>query len=110
MEAEPDRAMQTFCSQLSELRDDFIKPLTIVHVMVAHASVASSKSKVELELHTDTCLVGNNCLVLHDNNNNYSYDSSNVYRNVQTVDAAVGYQDQQSGKKVYLKNKASYLH
>ena len=36
--------------------------------MIAHASVASSKPKVELDLHADTCVVGNNCLVIHDHN------------------------------------------
>ena len=34
--------------------------------MVAHASVASSKPKVELDSHVDTGVVGDNCLVIHD--------------------------------------------
>ena len=36
--------------------------------MVAHASVASSKPKVELDSHADMCVVGYNCLVIHDHN------------------------------------------
>ena len=35
-------------------------------IMVAHASVASSKHKVELDSQADTCVVGDNCLVIHD--------------------------------------------
>ena len=35
----------------------FIKPLTTIQVMMAHASVASDKSQVELDSHTDTCLL-----------------------------------------------------
>ena len=33
--------------------------------MVAHASDASSKPKVELDSHADTCALGDNCLVIH---------------------------------------------
>ena len=45
--------------------------------MVTHASVASSKPKVELDSHTDTCVVGDNYLVIHDHHrsvNVYSYE------------------------------------
>ena len=45
--------------------------------MVAHASVASSKPKVELDSHADTCVVGDNYLVVQDHNGPvyvYSYD------------------------------------
>ena len=73
--------------------------------MVAHASVASSKPKVELDSHADTCVVGDNCLVIHDHNrpvNVYSYDPKDGHRSAKTVDATVGYQDLQSGQKVIL--------
>ena len=46
--------------------------------MVAHASVDSSITKVVLDSHTDTCVVSDNCLVIHDNNkpvNVYSYNT-----------------------------------
>ena len=33
-----------------------LKPLSTIQVMVAHASIASSKPKVELDLHADTCI------------------------------------------------------
>ena len=36
--------------------------------MVVNASVASSKPKVELDSHTDTCVVGDNCSVIHNHN------------------------------------------
>ena len=50
------------------MRDRFIKPLTTDQVMVAHASVASSNSKVELNSLVDTCVVGEKCLVIQDHN------------------------------------------
>ena len=70
--------------------------------MVAHASVASSKSKVELDSHEDTCVVGNNCLVIHYHNRPvhvYICDPKDGHRSIKTVDAAEGYQNPQSGKK-----------
>ena len=39
---------------------NFIKPLTTIRFMVAHASVACSKPKVELDSHADTCVVSDN--------------------------------------------------
>ena len=44
-----------------------IKPLITVHVMAVHASVASSKSKVELDSNAYKNLDGDICLVIHDN-------------------------------------------
>ena len=73
--------------------------------MVAHISVASSKSKVALDLQTDTCVVGDNCLAIHDHIrpvNGYSYYPKDGHRNAKTVDAAIGYQDPQSGMKFNL--------
>ena len=87
------------------LRDSYVQPLTTIQVTVAHASVASSKPKVELDSHADTCVVGDNCLVIHDHNrpvNVYSYDPKDGHRSAKTVDAAVGYQDPQSGQKFIL--------
>ena len=73
--------------------------------MVTHASVASSKPKIELDSHANTCLVGDNCLVIHDYNrpvNVYSYDPKDCHRSAKTVDATVGYQDPQIGQKFIL--------
>ena len=73
--------------------------------MVAHASVASSKPKVELDSNADTCVVGDNCLVVHHLNrpvNVYSYDPRDDHRSAKPVDAAVGYQDPQSIQKFVL--------
>ena len=87
------------------LRDSYVKPLSTIQVTVAHASVASSKPKVELDSHADTCVVGDNCLVIHKNNrpvNVYSYDPKDGHRSVKTDDAEVGYQDPQSGQKIIL--------
>ena len=70
--------------------------------MVAHASVASNKPKVELDSHADMWVIGDNCLVIHDHNrpvNIYSYDLKDGHRSTKTVDAAVGYQDPQKEQK-----------
>ena len=95
------------------LRDSHIQPLTTVQVMVACASVASSKPKAELDSHADTCVVGDNCLIIHDYNkpvNVYSYDPKDGHRSAKTVDATVGYQDPQSGQKFILMiNQAIYI-
>ena len=80
--------------------------------MVAHASVASSKPKVELDLHANTCVVGDNCLVIHDYNRTnsvYSYDLKDSHRSAITVDATVDHKHQQSTED-YLDDKPSYLH
>ena len=62
--------------------------------MLAHDSVASSKSKVELDSHADKCVVGDIYLVIHDHNkpvNVYNYDPKNGHRSAKIVDAAVEY-------------------
>ena len=63
------------------------------------------KPKVELDSHAVTCVVGNNCLVVHDHNravNVYSYDPKYGHRSAKMVDGAVGYHDPQSGQKFIL--------
>ena len=77
--------------------------------MVVHASFASSKPKVEVDTHADMCVVGDNCLVVHDHNrpvNVYSYDPKDGHRSAKTVDAAVRYQDPPSGQIFMI----SYLY
>ena len=59
---------------------------------MAHASIASSKPKVEFDLHADMCVVGDNCLVIYDHNrhiNVYSYGPNDDHRNAKKVDATV---------------------
>ena len=98
----PDRA-----SQPSVLRNSYVKPLSTIQNMVAHASVSGFKPNVELHSHADTCVVNDlvydNCLVIHNHNrpvNVYSFDPKDGHRSTKTVDAAVGYQNPQSGKKL----------
>ena len=70
--------------------------------MVAHASVASSKAKVEVDSHSDTCLVDGNGLVIHGHIRPvtiYSYNPKDDHISAKTLDAIVGYQDPQSGQK-----------
>ena len=72
---------------------------------MAHASVASSKPKVELDAHADTSVVGDNYSVIHDHNrpvNVYRYDPKDGHRRAKTVFATIGYQDSQSGQKFIL--------
>ena len=55
---------------------------------MAHASVASNESKVDLDSHADTCLVGDNCLVIHNHNrplNVYSCNLRDGHRNAKTL-------------------------
>ena len=89
--------------------DSHIKPLSTIQVIVAHASVVSSKPKIEFDSHADTCVVGDNCLVIHDHNRPetvYSYDPKDGQRSTKTVHATVGYQDPQSGQKfILMKNQ-----
>ena len=71
-------------SQPSVLWDGYVKPIRTIQVMVAHASVANSKPKVELDSHADMCVVGDNCLVIHDTNrtvNVYSYVPKDSHQN-----------------------------
>ena len=73
--------------------------------MVAHAWVPSSKPKVELDSHADTCVFGDKHLVIHDQNrpaNVYNYDPKDGHTSAKTVDSMVGYQDLQSGQKFIL--------
>ena len=82
-----------------------MKSLSTVVVMVAHASVVSSKHKIYLDSHADTCVVGDNYLVVHVHNrpvNVYSYNPKDGCRSAKTVDAKVDYQDLQSSQKFIL--------
>ena len=68
--------------------------------MVAHASVSSSKPKVGFNSHADTCIVSDNCLVIHNHSrpvNVYNDGPKADHRSVKKVDATVGYQDPQNG-------------
>ena len=65
---------------------------------MTHASVVSSKHKVELNSNADRSVVGDECLVIHDHNgpvNVYSYDPKDRHRSAKTVDVILGYQDPQ---------------
>ena len=73
--------------------------------MVALASVASSKPKIELNSHADMCVVGDNCLVINDHNRPvhvYSYNPKSGHRSAKTDNATVEYQHPQNGQKVIL--------
>ncbi len=73
-------------------------------------SSLNSKIQVELDSQTDTNVVGSDTLVVHDNEyyvDVYRYDSKSRHKNVTTVDAAVAYNDPQTGDtSVLLFNQA----
>ncbi len=55
---------------------------------------------VELDLHADTSVLGSNVLVAHDHEfyiDVYGYDSKSRHKNTTTVDAAVAYDNPQTG-------------
>ena len=81
--------------------------------MVTHASVASSKPKVDLDSHADMYIAGDNCLVIQDHYrpvNVYRYDLKYGYKSAKTVDATVDYQDPQSGQSFIFIKKPCYPH
>ena len=82
--------------------------------MVAHASNASSKPKVKLDPHADTCVVCNKYLTIHEHNrpvNVYNCDPKDGHRSAKIVDATVVYQDPQSGQKLILMiNQAIHIN
>ena len=87
------------------MKYSFIKPLSIIWVTVAHASVASSKPKLELDSHADTWVVGGDCLVIHNHIrpvNVYSYNPKDGHKSAKTIDAAVWYHNPQSEQKFIL--------
>ena len=82
------------------MTNSYVEPLSTIHVMISHASDANSKCKVELVSYADTCVVGENCIVIHDHNwlvHVYSYNPKDGHRSAKTVNAKIGYQDLQSG-------------
>ena len=88
-----------------------MKHLTAIQAMVTHSSVAGSEPEEELDAHEDTCVVGDNCLVIHDHNrlvNICNYDSKDGHRSTKTVHATVGYCDLHSGQKYFLMINQSF--
>ena len=83
--------------QLSMLNNcSYVKPLTTVCITVAQAMVASKRLNTESDSHANTCVVGDNCLVVHEHDkpvNVYSYDPKEGQKCVRTVNAAVCYND-----------------
>ena len=90
-------------SQPSKLRDNLIKPLTTICLMLSHASVASRKPKVELDSHADTYVFGDN--FLHNHNRPvhiYSCNPKDCHKSAKTVDTTISYQDPQNRQKYIL--------
>ncbi len=73
-------------------------------------SSLNSKIQVELDSYADTSVVGSNVLVVHDHEcyvDLFGYDSKSRHKNITTVDAAVAYNDPQTGDtSVLLINQA----
>ena len=63
-------------------------------------SSSKDKLRVELDSHADTTVVGSNVLIVHDHErfvDVYGYDNKSRHKNITTVDAAVAYDDPQTG-------------
>ena len=70
-----------------------------------HSSLPVVKTKLELDSHADTCVVGDHCLIVHDHNrpvNVYRYDPKVGSKHVCIVDAAVAYTEPKTGQVVIL--------
>ena len=76
----------------------------IVHLST-HTSLAVVETKIELNSHADTCVVGDHCLILHDHNrplNVYGYDPTAELKHACIVDAPVAYTKPETGQVVIL--------
>ncbi len=73
-------------------------------------SSLNTNIQVELDSHADTSVVGSNVLIVHDHEGYvdvYGYNSKSRHKNVTTVDAAVAYDNPQTGDtSVLLINQA----
>ena len=71
----------------------------------AQISIAVVKTKVELDSHVDTCVVGDHCLIVCDHNrpfNVYGYNPKAGLKHARVVDAAVTYKVPETGQVVFL--------
>ena len=60
--------------------------------MNAHTSIAVVETKIQLDSHADTCVVGDHCLIVHDLNrpvNVYGYNPKAGTKHAHLVNAAV---------------------
>ena len=70
-----------------------------VHVS-AHISVAVVKTKIKLDSHADTCVVGDHYLIVYDHNrpvNIYRYDPKADLKHACMVNTAVAYKEPETG-------------
>ena len=92
-------------NQPSDLKTRSVKPVTAIWLTVACASVASSKPHVDFNLHTNTFVVGDNCLIIQNYNEPgkvYSCDPKGGHRCAKTVNATICCNDPHSEHKYIL--------
>ena len=79
--------------------------------LIAHTSLTVVKTKIELDSHADTCILGDNCLIVHNHNrpvNVYGYNPKAGSKHAHIVNAAVAYRETETGHVVIpLLNQAS---
>ena len=75
----------------------------------AHTSIAVVETKIELDTHAGTCVVGEHCLIVHDHNRPvnvygyvYGYNPKAGSKDACIVDAAVAYAVPETGQVVIL--------
>ena len=78
--------------------------MQIVHLS-AHTSIAVVKTKIELDSHADTYVVGDHCLIVHDHHrpvNIYRYDPKAGSKHACIVNATVAYTVPETGQVVII--------
>ena len=70
-----------------------------------HNSLAVIKTKIELDSHADTCVVHNQCLIVHDHDrpeNVFGYNPKTGSKHACIVNATVSYTESETGQVVIL--------
>ena len=70
-----------------------------------HTSVAVVKTKIELDSQADTCVVGDHCLIVHDQKrslNVYEYNLKVGSKHAHIIDAIVAYTEPETGQVFIL--------
>ena len=70
-------------------------------VKSANSKSCTNEIRIELDSHADNCVVGSNVLIIHDHErlvDVYGYNQKVGNKNARTIDAAVAYDDPNSGQ------------
>ena len=96
--------METNTSCVDNYESTICASVITVHLS-AHTRLAIAKTKIDLDSHADTCVVGDHCLNVHDHNrpvNVYGYDPNAGSKLAHIVSATVAYEGPETGQNVIL--------